>query len=69
MATSNVDENYFSKTLDENNIQWVPLSLTLVEYPKGKGESNVRFHPLIIDLETCDIFLFQVISLANLWRS
>ncbi|XP_019871737.2 dolichyldiphosphatase 1-like [Aethina tumida] len=35
MATSNVDENYFSKTLDENNIQWVPLSLTLVEYPKG----------------------------------
>ncbi|KAJ8961196.1 hypothetical protein NQ318_008879, partial [Aromia moschata] len=36
MAASNVDENYFSKSIDNNDrTEWVPLTLTLVEYPKG----------------------------------
>lgn len=36
MATSSVDENYFYKTNEENDrTEWVPLTLTLVEYPKG----------------------------------
>lgn len=38
MATCNVfDNNIYSKTLEENDrMEWVPLSLTLVEYPKGE---------------------------------
>lgn len=36
MAFSDVDENYFPKSLmDDDRREWVPLSLTLVEYPKG----------------------------------
>ncbi|XP_022908898.1 dolichyldiphosphatase 1-like [Onthophagus taurus] len=36
MATSAPDENYFSKTVNENDkLEWVPFSLTLVEYPQG----------------------------------
>lgn len=38
MATVNVDKEYYSKTIDQNDrIEWVPLTLTLVEYPKGKN--------------------------------
>lgn len=37
MATSNQDDNYFSNRIEQNDrTDWVPLSLTLVEYPKGK---------------------------------
>ncbi|GLV37842.1 hypothetical protein CBL_06456 [Carabus blaptoides fortunei] len=36
MATYDSDENFISKTILENDrTEWVPLSLTLVEYPKG----------------------------------
>ncbi|XP_018577720.1 dolichyldiphosphatase 1-like isoform X1 [Anoplophora glabripennis] len=36
MATFNVDENYFPDSVKNNDrTEWVPLTLTLVEYPKG----------------------------------
>ncbi|XP_017777912.1 PREDICTED: dolichyldiphosphatase 1-like [Nicrophorus vespilloides] len=36
MDTSGADTHYFPKTLEQNDrTEWVPLSLTLVEYPKG----------------------------------
>lgn len=45
MATSSVDSDYYSKTLDENDrTEWVPLSLTLVEYPKGKNLTITVFN-------------------------
>lgn len=44
MATSNLDDNYFYKPLEENEIiNWEPLSLTLVEYPKGNVTSFALF--------------------------
>ncbi|XP_018321953.1 dolichyldiphosphatase 1 isoform X2 [Agrilus planipennis] len=42
MATYDSDQNYFSKNLDDrNNTIWVPLSLTLVEYPKGDAFGKI----------------------------
>lgn len=35
MATSNVGENYISGD-NTDRTEWVPLTLTLVEYPRGK---------------------------------
>lgn len=36
MATSDLAGNAFPKALDDSDrTEWVPLSLTLVEYPKG----------------------------------
>lgn len=46
MATSNVDDGFYSKTLKENDrMEWVPLTLTLVEYPKGKNFDNSQLFP------------------------
>lgn len=37
MATSSVGENYIPIPVENNDrTEWVPLSLTLVEYPRGK---------------------------------
>lgn len=37
MATSSVGENYISISGENTDrTEWVPLTLTLVEYPKGK---------------------------------
>lgn len=33
---ANDEGNIFPDTLSNVNIEWVPLTLTLVEYPKGK---------------------------------
>lgn len=47
MATSNGDEIYFSKLLEhQEDKQWVPLKLTLVEYPKGKAFISPPLLPL-----------------------
>lgn len=36
MASSDGDENYYPNvSLENDRTVWVPLSLTLVEYPKG----------------------------------
>ncbi|KAK4879093.1 hypothetical protein RN001_007239 [Aquatica leii] len=81
MALPDGDENYFSKVLVENDrIKWVPLSLTLVEYPKddivGKILALISITPLGIisgfltlilfrrDLHTITFFLGTICSHA-----
>ena len=47
MATFATDKDTFFETSnDHDRAEWVPLSLTLVEYPKGKlWNLCVYFHP------------------------
>lgn len=45
MATSAFDGNYISKANDDpDRIVWVPFTLTLVEYPKGKYNRNISIN-------------------------
>ncbi|KAB0798133.1 hypothetical protein PPYR_09126 [Photinus pyralis] len=64
MALSDGDENYFSKILKENDkTKWVPLSLTLVEYPKddilGKLLAIISLTPFGIGSGFLTLILFR----------
>lgn len=58
MGSSSVNGNYYSIESEENDrTDWVPLSLTLVEYPKGK-----KLHSALIILESRCFISLQIFA-------
>lgn len=71
METFDSHDSFISNTLIEEKIEWVPLSLTLVEYPKGNWllENNFNMKNYFVLFCITNYLYILTFDMPHMWSA